>query len=109
MYDMIAQKYIENPLKFKSRKMDLRLWVLATNPEGFEPMKIWLYDEFWIRLAMHEYEDDDETLDFKKHLTNASIARIALAKQGGDYIRNLQEYVKGSGDFVDEFGQEIWD
>ena len=70
---MIAQKYIENPLKYKSRKMDLRCWILVTNPEGFEPMTIWLYQDFWVRLAMHEYEND--SLDPRKALTNASIPR----------------------------------
>ena len=48
-------------------------------------------------------------MDKRKHLTNASIARIALAKEGGDNILALEEFVRGSGDFVDEFGLDAWD
>ena len=57
--------------------MDLRLWVLVT---GFDPLTVWLYEDFWIRLAMKDYEED--TLDPKKHLTNASIARVHHEKLG---------------------------
>ena len=105
-FGLIAQKYIENPLKYKSRKMDLRMWVLVSD---FNPMTVWLYKDFWIRLAMDEYEDDDDTLDVKKHLTNASIPRKIFQKEGGDWAKQLEEYVKGSGDFVDEFGLDIWE
>ena len=53
--------------------MDLRLWILVTD---FDPLTVWLYKDFKIRLAMEDYQDD--TLDTKKHLTNAAIAMKEL-------------------------------
>ena len=58
--------------------MDLRLWVLVTD---FDPLTVWLFDEFWIRLAMQDYEHD--SLDPKKALTNASIPRRLFQAVGG--------------------------
>jgi hypothetical protein len=42
----ILQKYIENPLLYRGRKFDLRVWVLLTH-EG----KVYLYREGYMRLA----------------------------------------------------------
>ena len=66
---MIAQKYVENPLTYKSHKLDLRLWVLVTD---FNPLTVWLYDDFWMRLAVDEYDDSEGGDDSRKHLTNVS-------------------------------------
>jgi len=114
-YEWIVQKYIENPLTSKklaektSRKFDLRLWILVTD---FDPLTVWFYEEFIIRLAMQDYEDD--TLDIKKHLTNASIPMKELKKnKNTDYEKDdkkaLEPYVKGSYEFVEEFGLDLWE
>ena len=84
--------------------MDLRLWVLVT---GFDPLTGWLYEDFWIRLAMQDYDDD--TLDPKKHLTNMSIAKKAITKSGGNAKAGLKQYMKGTGDFIDEYGLDTWE
>ena len=44
----VAQKYIENPLTIKSKKFDIRQWVLV---EDYMPSKIWMFDECYLRLC----------------------------------------------------------
>lgn len=89
VHSKIVQKYIERPLLIKHGgkdiKFDLRQWVLVTS---FEPLKIYMFDEFYARLCSKSYNVSDETKwrDSYRHLTNYSIQR----KSGGDDILVLQ-------------------
>ncbi len=69
---MIVQKYIENPLIIKKRKVkikkkkhthtkninekkkqfDIRVWVLVSN---FNPLTIWYFDECYVRFTADDY------------------------------------------------------
>jgi len=62
---MVIMKYIENPLTIKSRKMDIRMWVLVTD---WEPHTVWMYESTRVRLAGSDYNPDNNDLD--AHLTN---------------------------------------
>ena len=53
-WEALAQKCVENPLMFKSRKMDLRIWILITD---FNPLTVWFYEDFRMRIALEKYDE----------------------------------------------------
>eukprot|EP00826_Nyctotherus_ovalis_P011037 TRINITY_DN12881_c0_g1_i1.p1 TRINITY_DN12881_c0_g1~~TRINITY_DN12881_c0_g1_i1.p1 ORF type:complete len:172 (+),score=50.77 TRINITY_DN12881_c0_g1_i1:62-577(+) len=67
----IVQKYIENPLIVLDRKFDIRQWVLVTS---WNPLKIWIYNEMYIRFGAEDYNVDRIGNKFI-HLTNNSIGK----------------------------------
>jgi len=71
--EWIAQKYIENPLVIKNKKLDIRQWALVTD---WAPLTIWFFDECYIRFTAGDYNPDDFNNKFS-HLTNNSIAKHA--------------------------------
>ena len=44
----IAQKYIERPITFQGRKIDLRYVVLL---KSLMPLQVYVYEEFFIRFS----------------------------------------------------------
>jgi len=71
--EWVAQKYIENPLIIKSRKFDIRQWVVVTD---WSPLTVWFYEECYIRFSAHDFNPDDVNNKFS-HLTNNAIGRNA--------------------------------
>ena len=71
----IVQKYIEKPMLLNHfneiRKFDIRQWVLITS---FDPLQIYIFSEFYLRICGSKYELDD-IQDCFKHLTNFSIQK----------------------------------
>ena len=51
----IASKYIERCMRFRNRKFDMR-WVVVVN--SFDPLQVYLYRHFWIRVAKNDYNID---------------------------------------------------
>ncbi|KAF6162425.1 hypothetical protein GIB67_017313 [Kingdonia uniflora] len=63
----ICQKYIERPALFKGKKFDLRYIVLV---RSMNPLKIFLADVFWVRLANNPYSLDKNSLfEYETHFT----------------------------------------
>ena len=65
----VVQKYMENPLLFEGRKLDIRQWVLVSD---WNPLTIWFYGECYIRLSTSQYDLSDISNRFS-HLTNNSV------------------------------------
>lgn len=66
----VIQKYIENPMIIKSKKFDIRQWVVVTS---WQPLKIWYFDECYLRFTSDNYDLSRLHNKFM-HLTNNCIA-----------------------------------
>ena len=75
---MVIMKYIENPLTIKSRKMDIRMWVLITD---WNPLTIWVFEECYIRLAYSSYSPDNN--DLQSHITNNKVYQAIVEENKG--------------------------
>lgn len=67
----VIQKYIENPLIIKSKKFDIRQWVLVTS---WNPLTAWFYNKAYLRFGVENYTSSNLKNKFA-HLTNNSIAK----------------------------------
>ena len=77
---ILIQKYIENPLLYKGRKCDMRIWVLLTHQ-----MKVFLFKEGHLKTCSVEY--DLNSPDAFTHITNYSFQK---------YNSNFQKFEKGN-------------
>ena len=77
---IIIQKYIENPLLYKGRKFDMRIWVLLTHS-----MKVYVFKEGHLKTCSIEYNLNSK--DAYAHITNYSFQK---------YNTNFQKYEKGN-------------
>ena len=92
---VIIQKYIENPLLYKGRKFDMRMYCLITWVYG--SAKLYFYDEGYVRTSSFPFDLD--TTDTFVHLTNE-----AVQIKGNDFgkfekgnkvsLENLNAYIK---------------
>ncbi len=69
---MVACKYIDNPLLINGLKFDLRIYVAITS---INPLRIYIYEEGLARFATQPYESayTQNTSNRFVHLTNYSI------------------------------------
>ena len=77
---ILIQKYIENPLLYKGRKCDIRIWVLLTHQ-----MKVFLFKEGHLKTCSVEYDLDSNNAF--THITNYSFQK---------YNSNFQKFEKGN-------------
>ena len=77
---ILIQKYIENPLLYKGRKCDMRIWVLLTHQ-----MKVFLFKEGHLKTCSVEY--DVNSHNAFTHITNYSFQK---------YNSNFQKFEKGN-------------
>ena len=68
---ILIQKYIENPLLYKGRKCDMRIWVLLTHQ-----MKVFLFKEGHLKTCSVEF--DLNSHDAFTHITNYSFQKKKL-------------------------------
>ena len=69
----VIQKYIEKPITYKGRKLDIRQWVMVTD---WNPLCVWFFAECYVRLSHSEYDLSDLRNRFS-HLTNNSVNKHA--------------------------------
>jgi len=73
--------YIDKPLLIKSKKFDMRMYVVVTS---YHPLRAYLYYEGLARFATEDYSNDPRVLKNKfVHLTNFSIN-----KKNANFVRN---------------------
>ena len=77
---ILIQKYIENPLLYKGRKCDMRIWVLLTHQ-----MKVFLFKEGHLKTCSVEFDLNSQ--DAFTHITNYSFQKKNL---------NFQKFEKGN-------------
>ena len=77
---IIIQKYIENPLLYKGRKCDMRIWVLLTHS-----MNVYFFKEGHFKTCSVTY--DMNSKDAFSHITNYSFQK---------YNDNFQKFEKGN-------------
>ena len=77
---IIIQKYIENPLLYKGRKCDMRIWVLLTHN-----MEVYFFKEGHFKTCSVSY--DMNSKDAFSHITNYSFQK---------YNDNFQKFEKGN-------------
>ena len=77
---IIIQKYIENPLLYRGRKCDMRIWVLLTHQ-----MKVYMFKEGHLKTCSLEYYPNSK--DAFRHITNYSFQK---------YNDNFQKFEKGN-------------
>ncbi|KAL6611040.1 TTL-domain-containing protein [Neocallimastix sp. 'constans'] len=102
----LVTKYISNPLLINNKKFDLRVYLLET---GHDPLKIYIYKEFFARMATEDYDVDIKNLDNTfKHLTNIHVQQ-KNEKRKNDFVLSYQE----TKDYIEkEYNidfSKIWD
>ena len=80
---VIIQKYIENPLLFKGRKFDIRMYGLITWVQG--ALKLYFYEDGYLRTSSYQY--DLRFIDKEIHLTNEAVQMNSV---------NFSRYEKGN-------------
>jgi len=93
---VIIQKYIENPLLYKGRKFDIRMYCLITWVYG--SAKLYFYDEGYVRTSSFTFDLD--TTDTFVHLTNEAVqikgTEFGKFEKGNKVtLENLNIYIKG--------------
>ncbi|GAB2219246.1 hypothetical protein Drorol1_Dr00006879 [Drosera rotundifolia] len=85
----ICQKYIEHPALFRGKKFDLRYIVLV---RSMNPLEIFLYDAFWVRLANNSYSLDSHSLyDYETHFTVMNYRGTLNHMNTPDFVREFEE------------------
>ena len=84
----VVQKYMENPLLYKKRKLDIRQWVLVRD---WNPLEVWFYGECYIRLSTSEY-DSTNLKNRYSHLTNNSVNKHAKDFNKNDSFLSQDEF-----------------
>lgn len=74
--NMVAWKYIDNPLLVNGLKFDLRVYVAMTS---INPLRIYIYEEGLARFATHKYESIYSANRGNRymHLTNYSVNKFS--------------------------------
>ena len=86
----MVQDYLDDPHLINDRKYVLRLYVLVSS---VEPLRVYLYDEGFAKLASDPYDLDDLDNPFA-HLTNPDINALNEDAEAPVVFVNFKEYRK---------------
>lgn len=82
----VIQKYIERPLLFEDRKMDIRVWVLMTHE-----MKIHVFQECYFRLSSEKYTINNLQEKFV-HLTNNALQKYSENFDADETLKSIDQF-----------------
>ena len=81
----VIQKYTEQPLLFREKKFDLRVWVMLTHE-----MKPFIFQECYVRLSTESYNTKN-LQDKLVHLTNNALQKYSNTYSAEDTLRTTAE------------------
>ena len=102
--EMVVMKYIERPLLVNKKKFDIRVWVVVTSRD---PLKAWIYEDYYIRLSLLEYDVEDSD-DVFVHLTNNSVAKKNKKLKNKIYEHSMLSR-KQFRDYCEEVAPDLYD
>lgn len=82
----VIQKYIERPLLFKGRKMDLRVWVMFSHEN-----KPYVFRECYVRLSSAPFKTDKLNEKFV-HLTNNALQKYSEQYDEDETLKSVPEW-----------------
>lgn len=90
----MAQKYIDRPITFDGRKIDLRYVVML---KSLMPLQLYIHNEFFIRFSNNQYTMVESTFsEYETHFT--------VMNYGGKAMTNLR-----CTEFMQQFNIEYQD
>lgn len=81
----VVQKYIERPLLFGGRKMDIRVWVLLACD-----LKAHVFRECYFRLSSEQFDLREETKFV--HLTNNALQKFSPNFEADETLKSIDEF-----------------
>ena len=116
-YNLLIQKYIEEPLLYYNRKFDIRIWVLFTYISCENRYEVYIFKEGHLKACSDEFNIDSDDLFI--HLTNYSVQKynknfskteIGNEISFNDFQNELNEKNKneGNNDNVIDFRKKIF-
>lgn len=82
----VIQKYIEKPLLFLQKKMDIRVWVLIN-----QEMKMFVFKECYFRLSSENYNFSNMKEKFV-HLTNNALQKYSTNFDPDETIKSIDQF-----------------
>mmetsp|Transcript_103791 Transcript_103791/g.199261 ORF Transcript_103791/g.199261 Transcript_103791/m.199261 type:complete len:344 (+) Transcript_103791:3-1034(+) len=102
----VCQKYIENPLLIGGgRKHDIRQWVAVTS---VNPLKIWFFNECYVRLAANDYTLDNIQDRFTHLNNNAIISQHEKYDPDDEFWRCQWDMATYRKLLSERFGSDVW-
>ena len=95
-YNLLIQKYIEEPLLYYNRKFDIRIWVLFTYISCENRYEVYIFKEGHLKACSDEFNIDSDDLFI--HLTNYSVQK---------YNKNFSKTEIGNEISFNDFQNEI--
>lgn len=110
-------KYILNPLLINKRKFDMRIYTLVT---GMNPLKIYIYNEGYVKIAAEKYTTDLNSLNNNQtHLThrfvNSNHSQFFIStdpkKPEGNFwpMSTFMKYLKEKGIDTEKIWKDMYD
>ena len=95
-YNLLIQKYIEQPLLYYKRKFDIRIWVLFTFIKSENKYEVYVFKEGHLKACSDEFNIDSGDLFI--HLTNYSVQK---------YNKNFSKTEIGNEISFNDFQKEL--
>jgi len=113
-YNLLIQKYIEQPLLYHKRKFDIRIWVLFTFVKSDNKYEVYVFKEGHLKACSDEFNINSDDLfihltnySVQKHNKNFSKSEIGNEISFNDFQKELNENHNKEGKNID-FRKDIF-